>query len=157
MHDLARQILSAFRAKNWTVTTAESCTGGMVAAAITEIPGSSDVFDRGYITYSNTAKMEMLDVALTTLNDFGAVSEQVAQEMAQAALVAAKTDIAISVTGIAGPGPSEYKPEGRVCFGLAQKSKVTLTTTVEFGAVGRSNVRSKATKFALNLILNAAK
>ena len=157
MNALARQILSAFRAQNWTITTAESCTGGMVAAALTEIAGSSDAFNRGYVTYSNTAKIEMLGVSQTTLNDFGAVSEQVASEMAQGALYKAKADVAVSITGIAGPGPSEHKPEGRVCFGLAQKNKTTATTTVEFGAIGRSNVRSKSTEHALNLILNAAK
>ncbi len=157
MNALARQILSACRAQSWTVTTAESCTGGMVATALTEIAGSSDVFNRGYVTYSNTAKIEMLGVSQSTLNDFGAVSEQVAKEMAQAALSKANADIAVSITGIAGPGPSEHKPEGRVCFGLAQKSKITATTTVEFEAVGRSNVRAKSTDYALNLILNAAK
>lgn len=157
MNVLARQVLSACRAQNWTVTTAESCTGGMVSAAITDISGSSDIFNRGFVTYSDTAKMEMLRVRQATLTDFGAVSEPVAKEMAQGALRSANADIAVSITGIAGPGPSEHKPEGRVCFGLAQKNNETATITVEFGAIGRSNVRSESTQYALNLILNAAK
>lgn len=157
MDELAAQILTAYRSHGWTIATAESCTSGMVAASLTEIAGSSDIFDRGFVTYSNTAKMQMLGVTKTTLTKYGAVSEETACEMANGALIAANTDIAISITGIAGPGPSEHKPEGRVCFGLAQTSNPTHTTTVEFGAIGRSNVRKKSVEFALNLLLDAAK
>jgi len=157
MEQLATDVLEACRAKDWTVATAESCTGGMVAAALTDIAGSSAVVDRGFVTYSNAAKMQMLAVKDTTLQQFGAVSEQTALEMAQGALEASKTDIAVAITGIAGPGPSEHKPEGRVCFGLARKGCTTTAQTVEFGALGRSAVRFQSAQFALKLILNAAK
>ncbi len=157
MKQLASDVLDACRAKGWTVATAESCTGGMVAASLTEIAGSSDVVDRGFVTYSNTAKKQMLNVKKGTLTNYGAVSEQTALEMAEGALLAAGVDIAVSITGIAGPGPSEHKPEGRVCFGLAIKNQPTVAETIEFGALGRNNVRSESAQFALKLILNAAK
>ncbi len=156
MESLACQVLSACRAKSWTLATAESCTGGMVAAALTKIAGSSDVVDCGFITYSNTAKMQMLGVSAETLQSHGAVSAQVAQEMAEGALSAADVDITVSITGIAGPGRSEHKPEGRVCFALAQKGNATQCETIEFGAIGRENVRQKASSFALELFLKAA-
>jgi nicotinamide-nucleotide amidase len=145
-------ILAAARARGITIATAESCTGGMVAAALTDIAGSSDVFDRGFITYSNAAKIDMLDVSAQTLATDGAVSEAVAVEMAAGALRAANVALAVSITGIAGPGGSEHKPEGRVCFGLAQRGQPTRTETVDFGALGRAMVRSKATEHALNLL-----
>jgi len=157
MKSLAQQVLSACRKRDWTLATAESCTGGMVAAALTEIAGSSDVVDRGYVTYSNNAKMQMLGVLPATLETYGAVSIQVAAEMADGALNAAGVDLAISITGIAGPGPSEHKPEGRVCFGLARKDHVTQVETVEFGGIGRANVRQKSMEHALTLLISAAK
>ncbi|KAB7615742.1 CinA family protein [Amylibacter sp. SFDW26] len=157
MEQLASDVLDACRAKGWTLATAESCTGGMVVAALTQISGSSDVVDRGYVTYSNAAKMQMINVKGNTLGEYGAVSEPVAKEMADGALEASHTDISVSITGIAGPGPSEHKPEGRVCFGLAVKGQKTQTQTVEFGPLGRENVRLESAQFALNLILNAAK
>ena len=148
-------ILDAARAAGVRVATAESCTGGMIAAALTEIPGSSDVVDRGFVTYSNAAKTEMLGVAEATLAAHGAVSEDVAREMADGALARSNSDIAVSVTGIAGPGGSEYKPEGRVCFGLARYGRPTETETVEFGAIGRAHVRAAARDHALHLIGSA--
>ena len=104
------------KARYWgiTIATAESCTGGMVAAALTDVAGSSDVFDRGFVTYSNAAKIAMLGVSATTLDTYGAVSEEVAQEMAEGALTQSGAQLAVSITGIAGPGGSDYKPEGRV-------------------------------------------
>ncbi len=156
MQDLARQVLEAYRARGWILATAESCTGGMVAAALTEIAGSSDVVDRGFVTYSNNAKMQMLGVLPATLGAYGAVSNEVACEMAEGALTAAKVNIAVSITGIAGPGSSAHKPEGRVCFAIAQKGREIQCETVEFGAIGRANVRAKATEFALGLLLKAA-
>ena len=137
-----------------TVTTAESCTGGMVAAAITDVAGSSAMFERGFVTYSNAAKVEMLDVSPETLEAHGAVSEEVAREMAQGALRAAKAAVAVSISGIAGPGGSEFKPEGRVCFGLATDAKIK-TKTIEFGALGRANVRLAARDEALSLLIAA--
>jgi nicotinamide-nucleotide amidase len=156
MQDLARQVLEACRAQGWILATAESCTGGMVAAALTEIAGSSDVVDRGYITYSNTAKIQMLGVHQKSLTTYGAVSQDVAREMAEGALTMANVDIAVSITGIAGPGSSEHKPEGRVCFAVAKNGQATYCETLEFGAIGRDNVREKAVKSALGLLLNAA-
>ncbi len=150
---LAAAILTAARAKGWRIVTAESCTGGMVSAALTDVAGSSDVFDRGFVTYSNAAKQGMLGVQSATLNAFGAVSVQVAAEMAMGALVAAEAQLAVSITGIAGPGGSEFKPEGRVCFGLAVAGGTTRTETVEFGALGRAVVRAAATEKALSLLL----
>lgn len=147
-------ILQAARSQGLRIATAESCTGGMVAVALTDTPGSSDVFDRGFVTYSNAAKTEMLGVKPATLAQFGAVSEAVAQEMAMGALAHSQADIAVSITGIAGPGGSEFKPEGRVCFGLAHNGK-TETTTVEFGPLGRAKVRSAATAHALSMLASA--
>jgi nicotinamide-nucleotide amidase len=148
-------LLDLARAKGLRIATAESCTGGMVAAALTDIPGSSDVFDRGFVTYSNAAKVAMLGVHEATLTAHGAVSEPVAREMAEGALARSEADLAVSTTGIAGPGGSEFKPEGRVCFGLAQRGAPTRTGTVEFGALGRAGVRSAATRHALDLLAAA--
>lgn len=148
----AAEVLAAARAKGITIATAESCTGGMVAAALTDIAGSSDVFDRGFITYSNAAKTNMLDVSPETLATDGAVSEAVAVEMAAGALRNAGVALAVSITGIAGPGGTEHKPEGRVCFGVAQRGMATRSETVEFGALGRANVRAAATNHALGLL-----
>ncbi|ASM72450.1 MULTISPECIES: CinA family protein [Roseobacteraceae] len=147
-------VLEAAKARGMMIATAESCTGGMVAAALTDIPGSSAVVDRGMVTYTNAAKVEMLGVAQSTLDTHGAVSEQIAAEMATGALHQSHAQLAVAITGIAGPGGSEHKPEGRVCFGLAGPDGVT-TQTVEFGAVGRANVRASARDHALGLLLGA--
>lgn len=144
-------------ARYWglTIATAESCTGGLVAAALTEVAGSSDVFERGFVTYSNAAKMELLGVLEETLAAHGAVSEEVAREMADGALARSAADIAVSVTGIAGPGPSEHKPEGRVCFGVARKGRATRVETVEFGPRGRAKVREASMRHALEMLAKA--
>ena len=149
---LADELLRLALAAGATVTTAESCTGGMVAAAITDVAGSSAVFERGFVTYSNVAKTEMLGVSPATLEAHGAVSEAVAREMATGALRAAQATVAVSISGIAGPGGSEFKPEGRVCFGLATAEGVE-TKTIDFGALGRANVRSEARDKALSLLV----
>ncbi|UWQ55683.1 CinA family protein [Leisingera caerulea] len=138
-----------------TIATAESCTGGMIAAALTDIPGSSAVVDRGFVTYSNAAKMQMLGVKTETLDAVGAVSEEVAAEMAAGALSNAGVTLAVSVTGIAGPGGSEFKPEGRVCFGFARSGQETVTETVEYGAIGRDKVRAATRDHALELLAQA--
>lgn len=127
----------------------------MIAAALTDIAGSSDVFERGFVTYSNAAKCEMLGVSRATLAAHGAVSEAVADEMARGALARSHADLAVSVTGIAGPGGSEHKPEGRVCFALARADGVTRVETVEFGALGRAKVRAAARDHALTLLASA--
>ena len=149
---MAATILQAARYWGFRLATAESCTGGLVAAALTDIAGSSDVFDRGFVTYSNAAKIEMLGVQAATLAAFGAVSEAVAGEMAAGALDHSLADLAVAVTGIAGPGGSGFKPEGRVCFGLAQQGRPVAVETVEFGAQGRALVRAAARDHALALL-----
>jgi|TARA_R110000851_G_scaffold58922_8_gene136530 nicotinamide-nucleotide amidase len=149
---ITKEILALAQAKGMMIATAESCTGGMVAAALTDIPGSSAVVERGFVTYSNTAKIEMLGVPESTLATYGAVSEQVAKEMADGALRHSAAQLAVSITGIAGPGGSEHKPEGRVCFGLAKIGHPTRTETVEFGPLGRGAVRESARTHALELL-----
>ncbi|MFC7703417.1 CinA family protein [Plastorhodobacter daqingensis] len=148
-------LLDRARSLGLRIATAESCTGGMVSAALTEVPGSSDVFERGFVTYSNAAKQELLGVASATLAAHGAVSEEVAREMAEGALRHSQADLAVSITGIAGPGGSEHKPEGRVCFGLARHDGPTRTLTVEYGARGRALVRQAACQEALTLLAGA--
>ena len=148
-------LLQAARVQGLKIATAESCTGGMVAVALTDVAGSSDVFDRGFVTYSNAAKVEMLGIRPETLAAHGAVSEEIALEMAEGALRQSRAELAVSITGIAGPGGSEFKPEGRVCFGLARKGHATVTETVEFGALGRDRVRKAARDHALGLLAGA--
>ncbi len=151
---LKESILQKFRQNNQTITCAESCTGGMIAAALTDIPGSSEIFEYGYITYSNTAKKDMLGVLETTLDNFGAVSEEIAREMATGALEHSDADVSIAVTGIAGPGGSDFKPVGRVCFARAKKNGTCQTLTKEFGPLSRKKVRLKSCQFALEWLLN---
>ena len=150
----AAAVLDTARASGAMIATAESCTGGLIAAALTDIAGSSDVFDRGFVTYSNAAKQDMLGVRAETLRDFGAVSAETAAEMAVGALARSAATVAISVTGIAGPGGSDHKPEGRVCFGIATADRIH-TETVEFGAIGRANVRAATVAHALALLAGA--
>ena len=149
------ELLHKARHRGLLIATAESCTGGMVAAALTDVAGSSDVFDRGFVTYSNAAKIAMLGVSARTLADHGAVSEAVAREMADGALAQSGAGLAVAVTGIAGPGGSDFKPEGRVCFGLARTGWPTRVETVDFGAVGRASVRAAARDRALALLAEA--
>lgn len=150
----AAEILAAATARGWRIATAESCTGGMVAAALTDWPGSSAIFEQGYVTYSNAAKVALLGVPQTALDAHGAVSEPVAAAMAQGAARAAGAEIAVAISGIAGPGGSGAKPEGRVCYGLATHAGVR-TETVDHGALGRDGVRAAARDHALALILAA--
>lgn len=152
---LSLDILGKAKEAGVVIATAESCTGGMVSAAITDVAGSSAIFDRSFITYTNRAKHEMLGVLKATLTAYGAVSEQVAEEMAEGALRNSQATLAVSITGIAGPGGSEHKPEGRVCFGIASDTSSTFTETVEFGALGRENVRYEARDHALKLLLGS--
>lgn len=151
---LAADLLAAARAGHHVIASAESCTGGLVAGAITSVAGSSDIFDRAFVTYTNRAKMQMLSVARDTLVAHGAVSEPVAREMAAGAIAASQASIAISITGIAGPGGSDHKPEGRVCFGLAWEHGLR-TETVNFGALGRDAVRAAAVDHALRMVLHS--
>lgn len=148
-------LLRRARAQGVMIATAESCTGGMVAAALTDIAGSSAVFERGFVTYSNAAKRDLLGVTQTSLDTFGAVSEEVAREMAAGALARSDATLAVSITGIAGPGGSEHKPEGRVCFGLARRGHDIHVETQEFGAPGRAEVRRLSMERALALLSDA--
>ena len=153
---LAQAVLDAARRAGVMVATAESCTGGMIAAALTDIAGSSDVVDRGIVTYSNAAKESLLGVPPATLAAHGAVSEPTARAMAEGALHGAIAGIAVSVTGIAGPGGgTPDKPAGRVCFGIARAGAPTRVETVDFGGLGRAGVRSATVAHALRLLARA--
>lgn len=150
----AAALLKAATAKGVMIATAESCTAGLIAGEITEVPGSSSIFDRGFVTYSNAAKTQMLGVDAEAIATNGAVSEIVAQAMAEGALNRSDADIAVAVTGVAGPGGTAHKPEGMVCFGLATKAG-TKTETKYFGAIGRSAVRTATVRHAITLCLQA--
>lgn len=149
---LAREVFDALLAHNIMLATAESCTGGMIAAAITDIAGSSAVFDRGFVTYSNAAKIDMLGVASQTLERHGAVSQQTALEMAAGALGHSDADIAVSVTGIAGPGGgSAEKPVGLVWFGLAGLGLPPTSEMRQFDG-DRAAIRAAAMRTAFELV-----
>lgn len=149
----AAALLEACRARRWMLATAESCTGGLVAALLTEIPGSSEVVERGFVTYSNEAKAEMLGVAAELIAADGAVSEAVARAMAEGALDRSRAHAAVSITGVAGPGGgSAAKPVGLVHFGLAVKGRPTLHRERRYGDLGRAEVRASAVEDALALL-----
>lgn len=148
----AAALLEAARARGYHIATAESCTGGLVSAALTDIPGSSDVFDRGFVTYSYPSKTALLGVSPELLAAHGAVSEEVARAMAAGALARSGADLAIATTGVAGPGGSEEKPEGLVWFGIALKGEVRAEKR-EFGPLGRAEVRAATVETALDLAL----
>jgi nicotinamide-nucleotide amidase len=153
----AKRLLALCRARGLKLATAESCTGGLVAAALTEIAGSSDVVDRGFVTYSNEAKHEMLGVPLATLKKFGAVSEQTAVAMAKGALKNSDADIAVSITGIAGPGgATPGKPVGLVHFAAAGRRRA-IHRGRKFGDVGRRKVRLKSVSEALDMLEQLAR
>jgi len=149
----ATAVLDACRARGLKIATAESCTGGLVAGALTEIAGSSDVVDRGFITYSNAAKQQMLGVPADTLRDHGAVSQQTAEAMARGALSKAKADIVIAITGIAGPGGGTAdKPVGLVHFAAAARSGALTHKEMRYGDLGRGLVREKSVLQALAML-----
>ena len=154
--DLADRFLKACAHKKILVATAESCTGGMIISLLTDIPGSSSVVDRGFVTYSNEAKMDMLGVSRDTLDKHGAVSSETAHEMAKGALKNSRAGITLAVTGIAGPdGGSAEKPVGLVWFGMALKGKPVITEKVIFENRGRDFIRRETVKHALNMGLRA--
>ena len=151
--DEAARLLDSFRAAEKRLVTAESCTGGLIAALLTEIPGSSDVLERGFVTYSNAAKQEDLCVSAHVLAAHGAVSEAVARAMAEGALVQSHGDIAVSVTGIAGPsGSADKKPIGLVHHAVARREGRTLHRECHFGDIGRGRIRLRAVEVALSLL-----
>lgn len=156
IEDAARRLVLAGQARGLWVTTAESCTGGLVGAAITCAAGSSAVFDRGFITYSNAAKIELLGVDEALLREHGAVSEPVARAMAAGARERAAADIGVGVTGVAGPGGgSEGKPVGLVHFGLAHADGSVDHREMRFGDLSRDAIRLEAVRVALELLEEA--
>src|ERR1700759_5005678 len=155
---LARSLLDLCRSRRLTIATAESCTGGLVAGALTDIPGSSDVIDRGFVTYSNDAKRAMLGVEASTLATFGAVSKETAVQMAVGALERADVDLAGSITGIAAPGaPPPGKPVGLVHFAVAARDGRILHREHRFGAIGRSTVPQGPGGGALRMWMDLAR
>lgn len=150
-------VLDAFRARGWMLATAESCTGGLVAGALTEVAGSSDVVDRGFVTYSNAAKTTMIGVPEATLAAYGAVSAETARAMAEGALKAAGVDAAVAITGVAGPGGgSTQKPVGLVHFASARRDGTIVHREKRFGDIGRAEVRRLSVLEALDLLRDAA-
>lgn len=154
--DKARECLDALRSKGLMVAAVESCTGGLIAAALTEIPGSSVSVDRGFVTYSNEAKADLVGVPMALIETHGAVSPEVAKAMATGGLARSKADVAVAVTGVAGPGGSEFKPEGLVCFHAVRRGGGEIDARIEFGAIGRSNVRRKTVLQALDMVISLA-
>lgn len=153
---LAEDLGAALKAKGWKLAMAESCTGGLVSSYVTEIPGSSVWFDRGFVTYSNKAKVEMLGVSAQTLLQYGAVSEQTASEMALGALKHSQAQITASITGIAGPdGGSAEKPVGTVCFAWASSTSEVQTITHQLSG-NRKKIRELASEIALSGLIKLA-
>ena len=157
LRSAANALLELCKAKRLTVATAESCTGGLVAATLSEIPGSSLVLDRGFVTYSNTAKQQMLGVTPATIDVYGAVSTECAKEMAKGALAHASVDLAVSITGIAGPtGAVPGKPIGLVYFCAASRSGRMVSHDRKYGDIGRAKVRRESVLQALAMLQELA-
>ena len=154
--DQATSLLQSLRDARLVVATAESCTGGLIAGALTEIAGSSDVVDRGFVTYSNEAKSECLGVPSEMIEEHGAVSEEVARAMAKGAVHRSRASIAVAVTGVAGPGGgSDEKPVGLVHVAVARLGRDTMHKRLELGDIGRSQVRVETVREALALLAKA--
>ncbi len=149
--DRAERVLTRFCERDLNLATAESCTGGLVAALLTDIEGCSHAFERGYVTYTDASKRELLDVSLELLNEKGAVSKEVAIAMAEGALRLSGAQVAVSVTGFAGPG-GEDDEEGLVHFALARDGAATVHAQESFGPVGRDQVRQKSLETVLHLL-----
>jgi nicotinamide-nucleotide amidase len=149
----AAELVEACRARGETIVTAESCTGGLVAATLTAVPGSSEVFERGFVTYANAAKSEMLGVPYWLIERHGAVSEDVARAMAGGALTHSQASLAVAVTGIAGPdGGTPEKPVGLVYFAAARRDSPIIDEMVLFGDLGRTEIRRRSVERALALL-----
>lgn len=152
---LARLVLEAARERSLRIATAESCTGGLVAAALTDVPGSSDVFERGFVTYSNRAKASMLGVPGDLIADVGAVSEPVARMMAEGALEHANAHVSVAITGVAGPGGgTPLKPVGLVHFATARSNQAIVHRAERFGDIGRGPIREASVRVALEMLLD---
>lgn len=153
----AEALLATCRARKLMVATAESCTGGLVAACLTEIPGSSDVVERGFVTYSNAAKQAMLGVPASVLETYGAVSAPTAAIMAQGAVARSNADLAVSITGVAGPGGgSAEKPVGLVHFAAAARDGCLISREERFGDIGRAEIRNRSVLVAFGLLAELA-
>ncbi|HVY43441.1 MAG TPA: CinA family protein [Hyphomicrobiaceae bacterium] len=153
----AAELLDDLRKAGFKLATAESCTGGLIAGVLTEIPGSSDVVERGFVTYSNAAKSQMLGVSERLLAEHGAVSREVALAMAEGALAHSGADVSVAVTGVAGPGGgSAMKPVGLVHLAAARRGGRTLHEELRFGDIGRSQIRLKSVEAGLVLIRRAS-
>jgi nicotinamide-nucleotide amidase len=153
LHDDARKLLQELRAAALQLATAESCTGGLLAALLTEIPGSSDVLDRGFVTYSNDAKIECLGVHPELIERHGAVSAEVARAMAEGALVHSNADLTVAVTGVAGPGGgTAKKPVGLVHLAAAATGRPTLHRALSLGDIGRAEIRIASLRAAIELV-----
>lgn len=155
--NLAEQMVAAYARRDWLIAAAESCTGGMLSAAITAVAGSSAVFDRGFVTYSNKSKQDMLAVPARLIAAHGAVSEEVAIAMAKGAIASSAAHVAVAITGVAGPsGGTAEKPVGLVHFARAIRGENSIHLTQRFGNIGRSAIRQASVRQALQLLLEAA-
>lgn len=155
--NLAEQVVAVYIRRGWMIATAESCTGGLISAAITDISGSSAVFDRGLVTYSNKAKLGMLGVPAQLIAAHGAVSEEVARAMVKGTLAASIADVAVAVTGVAGPtGGSIEKPVGLIHFACGIRGKNPAHVMKRYGDIGRSAIRQASVNQALQMLLEAA-
>ena len=159
VNELAKQLINKCRAKNYKLAIAESCTGGLISSVITSVPGSSDIFECSFITYSNRSKKKILNVSENNLNSFGAVSKEVVIDMINGLKKNTNSDILLAISGIAGPGGGTInKPEGLVWVSYALKNNVVKTSKLEFGPIGRDLVREKSTiqslKFLLSLFMD---
>ncbi len=152
----ATAVIGAYRDRGWMIATAESCTGGLIAGSLTEISGSSAVVDRGFVTYTNQAKVDLIGVSESTLQTFGAVSRETALQMAHGALMRSNAQVAVAVTGIAGPGGgSDEKPVGLVHLALKTRSGHIDHREMRYGEIGRDQVRLATVRTALEMLLAA--
>ena len=156
LRESATRLLEAARNRGLRIATAESCTGGLIAALLTDIPGSSDVVERGFVTYSNDAKMELLGVPRSTLDSVGAVSRQTALAMASGALAHSRAQIAVAVTGVAGPGGGSVdKPVGLIHLAVARTGREAAHREMRYGDIGRAEVRLATVRTALEMLREA--
>ena len=154
-NELAKQLINKCREKDYKLAIAESCTGGLISSAITSVPGSSDIFECSFITYSNRSKKKILNVSDNNLNLYGAVSEEIVIDMIKGLRKKTRSDILLAISGIAGPGGGTInKPEGLVWVSYALKNNVIKTSKLEFGPIGRDLVREKSTIQSLKLLLS---
>lgn len=153
MHN--QELVSLLQKKKLHISCAESCTGGLLAASIVDIPAASSVFDMSFVTYANQAKVDLLGVQQESIDAYGVVSEEVAGQMAVGCAKRAQSDIGVGISGIAGPtGGSDTKPVGMVCFGFYMSGRL-ITTTKKFGNIGRTNVRIESVRYVIDFLLEA--